>query len=462
MYFEAIAIAAELKEFPGGPKALAISIYPTIEGMRLIRWPADRLDTLGGYLAYHNIVLFNFFLAIFAAVQGAKLIRSLEENRNIEIMLATGITRTRFLLVKSFSFITIQLSISVSLGIGTALALQVSGQPNTSGAMITLLAGGVCVLPFFGLGLLDSQLTTTSKLAAGFSSLIVTAIYAIDNISGKYEWLMWFQNLSPFHYANKSRPVIPVFESEYVSWLVTGLFSLALAIPALYLFKTRDIEGPVFKIKTSESKSSSALFVPKGLVGDNLWRQRIGLTTWILTTAIFIGVFVSMAPGIIDIWKEFTFLQQFSTSGFGKSPEEQYFAMVFEILPPFFAAFILTQSSKWTSDFVQGRVTLFLSTSLSWNKLILKRTISALIGAALIVSSSVVVILIGASIQNAENYYAHAIRAIVIMLLFALTFISLNMAIVSILRNRNPIQFLSLYVGASWLIDFMTPYLHLA
>ena len=75
MYFEALAIAAELRDFPGGPEVLARSIYPTIEGMRLIRWPADRLDTLGGYLAYHNVVIFNFFLAIFAGVQGARLLR---------------------------------------------------------------------------------------------------------------------------------------------------------------------------------------------------------------------------------------------------------------------------------------------------------------------------------------------------------------------------------------------------
>ena len=79
MYFEALAIAAELRDFPGGPEVLAKSIMPTIEAMRIIRWPADRLDTLGGYLAYHNITLFNYFLALYAALQGARLIRRLEE-----------------------------------------------------------------------------------------------------------------------------------------------------------------------------------------------------------------------------------------------------------------------------------------------------------------------------------------------------------------------------------------------
>jgi ABC-2 type transport system permease protein len=117
MYFEALAIAAELRDYPGGPEALAKSIYPTIEGMRIIRWPADRLDTLGGYLAYHNIVLFNFFLAIFAAIQGARLIRYLEENRTIEFISATGLSRRKIISLRSCSYLLSQLLISLSLGI---------------------------------------------------------------------------------------------------------------------------------------------------------------------------------------------------------------------------------------------------------------------------------------------------------------------------------------------------------
>ena len=104
MYFEAIAIAAELRDFPGGGEALAISIYPSIEGMRLFRWPADRLDTLGGYLAYHNVVLFNYFLAIYAAVQGANTIRHIEQTRAIEFYLATGVSRKKIMWFRSISF----------------------------------------------------------------------------------------------------------------------------------------------------------------------------------------------------------------------------------------------------------------------------------------------------------------------------------------------------------------------
>jgi len=50
MYGMALAIAVEMKDFPGGSQALAASIYPSAEAMRPMRWPAERLDTLGGYI----------------------------------------------------------------------------------------------------------------------------------------------------------------------------------------------------------------------------------------------------------------------------------------------------------------------------------------------------------------------------------------------------------------------------
>src|SRR5665648_1277255 len=65
-------MAVEMKDFPGGSQALAASISASAEAMRPLRWPAERLDTLGGYLTYHNVILFNLILAIYGAVQGAR------------------------------------------------------------------------------------------------------------------------------------------------------------------------------------------------------------------------------------------------------------------------------------------------------------------------------------------------------------------------------------------------------
>lgn len=461
MYFEALAIAAELRDFPGGPELLAQSIYPTIEGMRIIRWPADRLDTLGGYLAYHNVVLFNFFLAIFAGVQGARLFRHMEEKRTAELYLGTGISRARLITLRSSGYLISQIAISLSLGLGTAIAMAASDSPNTSGSMLTLLAGGICIFPFFGHGLVISQLTSSARTAAGITSLLVTVIYVIDNISGKYSWLEWFTYFSPFHYANRSRPIIPGFGTDYFSWIFMALIGALFVAVAINLIERRDIDAVfITRFHTKHKRERETKVVPKSLIADILWRQRYGLLAWVVATTAFIAVFISMMSGIIDIWSQFSFLQQFTSSGFGSTPEEQYLAMVFEILPPFLAAFIIFQSVKWTTDLLEGRVQLLLSTPLSWRGLVVRRIGATLIGAELIVFCSIATAIIGGQLQDVVIDLSGIARVVAMLTLFILAFTALSALLVAILRGKNATQIVSIYVGASWLVGFMAPYLN--
>lgn len=461
MYFEALAIAAELRDFPGGPEVLAKSIYPTIEGMRIIRWPADRLDTLGGYLAYHNVVLFNFFLAIFAGIQGARLFRHMEEKKTAEFYLATGISRSGILGLRSTAYFISQMLISLSLGLGTAVAMAASDATNTSGSIITLLAGGVCIFPFFGLGLLISQFTHSARTAAGITSVFVTVIYVLDNISGKYGWLEWFTYFSPFHYANLTRPLIPGFETDYFSWIFMLAVGMLLIAISSYLVERRDIDAITFnRSKKIKKEVEEIRVVPKTNVGDILWRQRYGLAAWVVTTTAFIGVFIAMMSGVIEIWRQFSFLEQFTSSGFGSSPEEQYLAMVFEILPSFIAAFIIFQSAKWTTDLIEGRVQLFLSLPLSWSWLIIRRVTATTIGSEFIIIFSLLVAILGGHLQDVSVSTSGVLRVLAMLTLFVLAFSSLSALLVAILHGRNATQVVSIYVGAAWLIGFMAPYLN--
>ncbi len=458
MYFEAIAIAAELRDYPGGPKALAEQIAPTIEGLRIIRWPADRLDTLGGYLAYHNITLFNYFLALFAAVQGARLIRHLEESGDIDLYLSAATSRSKLIYSRSFAYFLSQILISLGLGFGTALALSASGEPATLAAIITLLAGGIAVLPVFGLALIISQFVQNARTASGITSIIVTTLYVLSNIADKFSWLEPIKYLTPFYYANLSRPVIPGFSANYSSWLLMFVIAFLFVLIANQIFIRRDIAGTPIKFARKEVMRKH--HVPKGFIRDILWRQRLGLVAWTVTSGAFIGVFISLMSGIVEIWEEFAFLQQFSASGFGTTAQEQYLAMVYEMLPPFVAGFLIQQGSKWTSDLNEGRVQLFLSNGISKPALVLKRMIAGVIGCEIIILTSLLVATIGSLMQDAPLNVEAMMRVLLIGTLFALAFAAIVSLLVSILAGRNPTQLLSIYVGAAWMISFMVPYLN--
>ncbi len=164
--------------------------------------------------------------------------------------------------------------------------------------------------------------------------------------------------------------------------------------------------------------------------------------------------------GIVEIWEEFAFLQQFSASGFGTTAQEQYLAMVYEMLPPFVAGFLIQQGSKWTSDLNEGRVQLFLSNGISKPALVLKRMIAGVIGCEIIILTSLLVATIGSLMQDAPLNVEAMMRVLLIGTLFALAFAAIVSLLVSILAGRNPTQLLSIYVGAAWMISFMVPYLN--
>jgi putative exporter of polyketide antibiotics len=167
-----------------------------------------------------------------------------------------------------------------------------------------------------------------------------------------------------------------------------------------------------------------------------------------------------MMSGIIDVWEKFAFLQQFSASGFGETVEQQYLAMVYEVLPPFLAGFVITQSGKWTLDLTQGRLPLFLSTPISMTRLIFNRFIATLIGSELIIISALATIWIGSTLQGVETYTSGIWRVFVMTNLFAISFTAINALLVAILHGKSATQAISIYVGAAWMIVFMAPYLN--
>jgi ABC-2 type transport system permease protein len=133
--------------------------------------------------------------------------------------------------------------------------------------------------------------------------------------------------------------------------------------------------------------------------------------------------------------------------------------MIYEILPPFLAGFVITQSSKWSTDLSQGRVQLFLTTPISWSGLILRRIAATMIGVEFLIVFSLTAIAAGSKAQGVAVHLGAIGRVFVMTNLFSLAFASLSAILVSILRGRSSTQIVSIYVGAAWMITFMVPYL---
>ena len=209
MLFMGLALAQEMRDFPGGAQALAASVLPAAEAMRPLRWPAERLDTLGGYMTFHNIVLFQGFLAIYAAIQGSRAIRGAEDRRALEQVLATGWSRPAVLRDRAAGFLAALVLMTVGMAVGVAAALAAGGEPDLGGSFITMAAVGLCGFVAYALAVLVSQLVRTARSAAGISVMILVALYVLTNVWEQIGPLGAVRFVSPFYYANFSRALVP-------------------------------------------------------------------------------------------------------------------------------------------------------------------------------------------------------------------------------------------------------------
>lgn len=280
-YVMLLSLSQELADFPGGPEMLSKVLGPSIEAFRPLRWPADRLDTLGGYATYHNILLITMFLGVYAAVQGTNLVRAPEARGAMSMWLVVGVSRSRILMTRAITFALLLALIAAGIAGGTALALAVVEEPNTSGAFLTFLASWSVSVMCFSFGVLFSQFVSRPRLSSGIVATVVLALYVLGNSAETFGAFSFLQYLSPFTYSNLSRALVPGIEAHWPSMVGVLLVATSLLVLAAFLFGRRDIGDAVLhrraKAVHRHARGSSATVRS---LRDTLWHsQRSGVPT---------------------------------------------------------------------------------------------------------------------------------------------------------------------------------------
>jgi ABC-2 type transport system permease protein len=176
---------------------MATSLQTTVQAMRLLRWPADRLDTRGGFLTYHNVTLFALGLSLYAAVQGARAVRGAEASGVPAEILATGRSRPGVLLDRAVGFGLSLALICLGLGGGIALAMAAYGEPDL--AVVRHHTRPGCAF-WYAVGVLVSPLLRPPA-RTGVAALLLTFCLSTwqDLALGAIRFI------SPFYYFNFSR-----------------------------------------------------------------------------------------------------------------------------------------------------------------------------------------------------------------------------------------------------------------
>ena len=196
--------------------------------MRLLRWPADRLDTLGGYLTYHNVSLFVLFPDYLRGRAGRACDPRRRTRRDAgREILATGRSRPAMVLDRAVGFALRHRRHLHGPGRGRR---RRAGRRRAGPRRITITMGtsGLVALVAYALGLLAAQLVRSSRAAGGVGAAALLGWDVATNMGERLGLERGVRFVSPFHYANQSRALVPGYGLDVVASLV--LLALALVM----------------------------------------------------------------------------------------------------------------------------------------------------------------------------------------------------------------------------------------
>jgi putative exporter of polyketide antibiotics len=460
-------VATEMADFPGGTQALAASVSAGAEAMRLLRWPAERLDTLGGYVTYHNVTLFNVLLAIYGVIQGARDIRGGEERGSLEEVLATGRRRSAVVRDRAVGFALVAALIGLGLGLGVEAGMAFGGESDLGGSLITMGTSGLLAVVGYSLGILVSQLVGSARAAAGIGSAVMCGLYLATNVLDSLgAAAAVVRILSPFHHANASRALVPGHGLDPVA--TVALIAMAAGMFALsaWAFERRDYAAPLWHGRVGGGRAKpvgGTVPVPRRMLGS-VWmatvrRGWVTMAVWAGCTAVFVWMFAALQPTVMDVWAQFDFLDALTGAIGTTSPEDAYWSYIGELVTPVIAAYVVTQASGWVADLAQGRVEMALSSPVSWTMLVRGRLVATTVGVAAILGGAMTGLAVGALAGGGSVDAVGAGRMVAVSLLFGVALAAVAAVAVAVVRRPVAVTLLAVLVGASYLIALLVPML---
>ena len=461
MYLIAESLATEMASFPGGPQALADSVRPGVEALRLLRWPADRLDTLGGYLTYHNVFLYTLFLSLYAVVQGARAVRGAEESQSLEQVLATGWSRTAVVRDRTLGFLAVLVVVTAGVGAGTALALSAGGVPDAPGAFVTVTGSGLAAFAAYGLGMLVAQVVGSARAAAGLGSLLLTVLYVVTNVWDQVGPVGLLRFVSPFWYATSLRAMVPGVEVD--AWAALALVAMAgvLLLLAAFAFERRDYGAALWVATTRTAHRDTRVQRPalRTWWSASLVRTRLGLAVWTLSTALWVSVMVALEPTVMEAWEAFKDYLSGGPPSVASTPADQYLAFTGDLITPVVAAYVVVQAAGWVADLEQGRVEAVLAGPVSWTRLVRERVVAALAGTAVITVGGIAALLVGAARIDVGLHADGLARMALGCVLFGGAVMGVCAVVVAVARTGPAIPVIAVFLAASYLLALMAPML---
>jgi ABC-2 type transport system permease protein len=422
--------------------------------------PPSGLDTAGGYVEWRAFGGLAILFAVWALLSGSGATRGDEERGLVEAVLATGLTRSRWLASRVIGYALTTVVAALAGGLGLVAGVAGGHESISLGPVVEIcVALAALGLSCYSLTLLIAQLTG-ARVATAAAGVVLLALFLVDRLSQTFAWLASWRWVSPFHYYDLTQPLAPGGSFDGRATLTMLGIAMVGAAVAGVAFELRDLGAPLVRWPSrhrpaSYEPSRSPLWrIP---VVRGLYERRAGLATWAAGLAAVGVLFVYLTKTVIQPLLSFPTLGQFF-AGFGGGQLYTSFLGYFwlSIAELLFAGFAIAQVARWAAEDGDGRLELILSTPTARAGVVVERAITLMFGAALVAAVSGIAVAVAIHYQSMTVSAERLAEGTLLLVPFALVFAAAG----SVLAAWNPRAAVGLLGGlafASYLVDELGP-----
>ncbi len=422
--------------------------------------PPIRPDTVGGYVQFRAFGALVILFAIWALVSATGAARGDEERGLVEVVLASGLSRSRLVGARIGAFAVACFVAALAAVAGLLLGATSGGESLAASALLE--AAGVLAalgLSCYALTLLISQFTSARNATAIAGSLLL-ALFLVNSLSRNFDSLLTWRWLSPFRYYELSRPLSPNGTFDVGATAVLFAISIVAGGLAVVAFARRDLGSPLVRLPphaqpvTYDATRSLVWRMP---VVRGLYEQRVGLVLWAVGVAALAAVFVVLTKTIVQPLLALPELRRYFDAFVHGDVYLSFLAFLwFGIAQLLLAGFAIAQVSRWSAEDADGRLELILSNPISRIGVVAERAVVLTLEALLIVAAGGAAVSLESKSQSINVAPANLIEASLLLIPFTLVFAAVG-AVMAARVPRATVGLLGGFAFASYLITELGP-----
>src|SRR5258708_9516498 len=209
--------------------------------------PPAGLSTVGGYVEWRAFGGLAILFGVWARVSGSGATRGDEERGLVEAVLASGVTRSRWLASRVIGYAAMALIAALAGGLGLVAGVAVGGESINLGPVVRVFVALAALgLPSYSPTGLIRQVVG-ARVATAAAGVVLLALFLVNRLSQTFTWLAAWRWISPFHYYELNQPLAPggAFDAR-ATLTMLGIATVGAAVAAV-AFEWRDLGAPLVR-----------------------------------------------------------------------------------------------------------------------------------------------------------------------------------------------------------------------